>query len=170
MYTHQLLQSSYSQIIIEKLLSLFREWVWHQMRVTSSISLQQATVRGQWLWLLPSFCCFWFGHRQLVLHSWVPYVKNGASCSSIITTCCAPQLTFLSAPLPAAVICGVVWGCCVATASVERLAPAWQVVTQGLSAGWAWSTGTPRTSRATRTSRDCRSEWIQWPSGEFIRN
>lgn len=51
-------------------------------------------------------------------------------------------------------------------ASVVRLAPAWQVVTQGLSAGRAWSAGTPGTSRAARTPRDRRPEWSQWPTGK----
>lgn len=49
--------------------------------------------------------------------------------------------------------------------SVVRLAQRWQVVTQGLSAGRAWSAGT---SRATRTPRDPRPEWNQWSTSESI--
>lgn len=44
-------------------------------------------------------------------------------------------------------------------ASVLISTPTWLVITQGLSAGWAWSTRTPRTSRATWTPWDPRSKW-----------
>lgn len=60
----------------------------------------------------------------------------------------------------------VLLGLCVGMASVLMSTPAWQVVTQGLSAGWAWSTRTPRASRATRSPWDPRPEWSKWSTCE----
>lgn len=42
----------------------------------------------------------------------------------------------------------------------------WQVVTQGLSAGWAWSARTPRTSRASRSPWEPRPERSEWSTCE----